>query len=155
MKQFSREAEGRPTGAVELWRRHRGVQINRPNIQESEQTITTQGQIIGSCSKILIFLFNLTILQGDCHRVEAFFKFERRIKETQPQRDSFTTRDQHLVAPYLFTNQDSFFCVSNLCLIAFIDHFSQQPDRKVGLRLDFFGFGRRLSFLFESAIKIS
>ena len=67
MKKLSREAEGRPNGAVELWKRDRAVQINRPNIQESEQMITTEGQNMPSCKGRMILLFSSTILQGDCH----------------------------------------------------------------------------------------
>ena len=80
MRKLSREAEGRPKGAVELWKRNRGVPINRQNIEESEQMITTGGQIVPCCKGRMILLFNSTILQGDCHFAEEFFNFERRTK---------------------------------------------------------------------------
>ena len=72
-----------------LWKRDRGVQINRQNIQESEQMITTEGQIMSSCNGRMIRLFNSTMLQGDCHFVEAFFNLERRrINHDQSQRSN-------------------------------------------------------------------
>ena len=61
-----------------LWKRDRGVQINKQHIQESEQMIATEGQIMSSCKGRMIHLFHSTILQGDCHFVEEFFNFERR-----------------------------------------------------------------------------
>ena len=68
-----------------LWNRDRGVQINRQNIQQSEQTLTTEGQIMLSCKGRMIRLFNSTILQGDCHFVQEFFNFERRTENNQSQ----------------------------------------------------------------------
>ena len=61
-----------------LWKRDRGVQMNRQNIQDSEPMISTGGQIMSYCKERMILLFNSTILQGDCHFVEEFFNFERR-----------------------------------------------------------------------------
>ena len=36
----------------------------------------------------MILLFDSTILQGDCHFVEALFDFERQISNDQSQRSS-------------------------------------------------------------------
>ena len=52
MKKFSRDA------AVEVWKRDRDAHMNRKNIPESEQMITTEGQIISSCKGRMILLFN-------------------------------------------------------------------------------------------------
>ena len=72
-----------------LWKRDRGIQSNRQNIQESEQMTTTEGQIMSSGKRSMILLFNWTILRGDCHFVEEFFEFERRrINNEQSQRSS-------------------------------------------------------------------
>ena len=62
--------------------------MNRQNIQESEQMITTKGQIMSACKKRMILLFNSTILQRDCCFVEKFCNFERRINNEHTQRSS-------------------------------------------------------------------
>ena len=62
--------------------------MNRQNIQESEQMITTKGQIMSACKKRMILLFNSTILQRDCCFVEEFCNFERRINNEHTQRSS-------------------------------------------------------------------
>ena len=63
--------------------------MNRQNIQESEQMITTEGYIMSSGKRRMILLFNWTILQGDSHFVEEFFNFERRrINNDQSQHSS-------------------------------------------------------------------
>ena len=63
--------------------------MNRQYIQESEQMITTEGQIMSSSKRKIILLFSSTILQGDCHFVKEFFDFERRqINNDQSQRSS-------------------------------------------------------------------
>ena len=79
IEQFSREAEGRPKGAVELWQRDRDAQMIRQNIQEPEQMIKSERQIISSGRERTILLSNSTILQGHCHFVEEFFNFETHI----------------------------------------------------------------------------
>ena len=56
--------------------------MRRQTIQESEQTITTQGHIISSFKERII------LLHRDCHLVEKFFTFERRIINDQGQRSS-------------------------------------------------------------------
>jgi hypothetical protein len=61
------------------------IGMHRWDIQESEQMITTEGQIMSSCKEIMILLFNSTILQGDCHFVKEFFHFERRTENNQSQ----------------------------------------------------------------------
>ena len=62
--------------------RETDAQMIRQNIQESEQRITTEGQIMLSGKGRMILLFNSTILRGDCH-------FERwRINNNQSQRSS-------------------------------------------------------------------
>ena len=67
--------------AAELWKKDRDAQMNQPNIQETEK-------IISARKGKLIMLFNSTILQGDCHLVEEFFNFERRIYNDESQRSS-------------------------------------------------------------------
>ena len=62
--------------------------MNRQNIPECEQLITTEGQIMSSGKERMILLFNTTILQGDCHFVEEFFDFGRRINSDQSERSS-------------------------------------------------------------------
>ena len=62
--------------------------MNRQNIQESEQMITTERQIISSGKGRMILLLNSTILQRDCHFVEEIFNFERRSNNEQSQRSS-------------------------------------------------------------------
>ena len=87
-----------------LWRRDRGCQISRQNIQKSEQMISTEGQIMSSCQGRMILLFNSTILQGGCHSVEGFANFERRNgnnqsllshKKTEKQRDRQISKAVH------------------------------------------------------------
>ena len=53
--------------------------MNRQNIQESEQIIITEGQIMSSYEGRMAVLFMSTMLQGDCHFVEEFFNYDRRI----------------------------------------------------------------------------
>ena len=60
--------------------------MNRQNTQESEQMITTEGQIMSSCRRSIIFLFNSTILHGDYHFVVDLFNFEPRVNNDQSQR---------------------------------------------------------------------
>ena len=62
--------------------------MDRKNIQESEQMISTDGQITPSCQERMIVLSNSTILQEDCHFVEEFFNFEQRSNNEQSQRSS-------------------------------------------------------------------
>ena len=132
-----------------LCKRDRGVQVNRRNVQESEQMITSEGQIMSSGKGRMILLFNSTILQRDCHFVEEFFNFERRtennqrklshraaekqtdfkgcrrqIKEIRREQDNCTTRDKYFVALYPFTHQDFFFCVSHSCFTIISERFS-------------------------------
>ena len=73
MKQFSREAEGRPQVAVKLWKRERNVQISRQITQASEQMSTTEGHIMSSCKEKMILLCNSIIPQGNCQFVEESF----------------------------------------------------------------------------------
>ena len=88
--------------------------MNEQNIQESEQMITTEGQITPSCKGRMILLFNSTILQRDCHFVKEFFNFKRRpinndqrefrgtrqqIKGIRQELDSRKMRNQDLMAP--------------------------------------------------------
>jgi hypothetical protein len=70
---FWKEAEGRPNGAVKMWKIDSDAQMIRQSMQESEQMIKTEGQTILSGEERMILLFNSTILQGDCHFVEKFF----------------------------------------------------------------------------------
>ena len=65
------------------------------------------------------------------------------------------TKNGHFVALHLLLITIKFFCVSNSYLNVTVDRFSHQPDRKLRLGRDFFDLGKRLSFLLESAIKIS
>ena len=62
--------------------------MNRQNIQESEQMITTEGQIMSSCKGRMIILCHSITLQGDCHLVEELFDFEPRVNNDQSQRSS-------------------------------------------------------------------
>ena len=69
--------------------------MNRQNTLESEQMITTEGQIMSFCKERLILLFKSTILRGDCHSLEEFFNFERRrINSDQSQRSSTVKKDE-------------------------------------------------------------
>ena len=74
---------------IGLWKRDRDVQINRQDIQETEQMITTEEQIMSSRKERIILLLNWTILQWDCRFVEELFDFERRrINNDQSQRST-------------------------------------------------------------------
>jgi hypothetical protein len=68
--------------------RDRGVQINRPNVQESEQKITTEGQIMSTGKERMILLFNWAMLEIGCHFVEEFFNVEPRINSDRSRRSS-------------------------------------------------------------------
>ena len=78
--------ERTPSGVVP-WavEERQSVQINKQYSQESEQMITTEGQLVSSDKGSMILLFNSTILQGDCHFVVDFFNFEQRIKNSPSQ----------------------------------------------------------------------
>ncbi len=58
MKTFSGEAEGRPKGAVKLWRKDRDTQMIRQNIQESSQMLRTARSIRSVGKGRMILLFN-------------------------------------------------------------------------------------------------
>ena len=82
----SKEAKGRPKDAVERWKRDRDAQMNRQNTQESSQMMRTERSIRSLREGRMIILFNSSRLQRDCHFVEPFFDFERRISNDQSQR---------------------------------------------------------------------
>ena len=56
--------------------------------------ISTEGQIMSSCKGRMILLFNSTILQGDCHIVEEFLNFQRRIQNNQSHRSSTVKKEE-------------------------------------------------------------
>ena len=64
------------------------AQMNRQNIQESEQMITTEKQSMSSAKERMIILFTSFRLRKDCHFVEASFNFERLINNNQTQRST-------------------------------------------------------------------
>ena len=62
--------------------------MNRQNTQESLQMLRTERSIRSLSKGRMIILFNSFTLQRDCHFVEEFFNFERRINNDQSQRSS-------------------------------------------------------------------
>ena len=71
---------------MERWKRDRDAQLNKQNIQESSQMLRTERSIRSVSNGRMIILFNSSTLQRDCHFVEKFFNFERRINNDQSQR---------------------------------------------------------------------
>ena len=81
-------SRGRPKDAVERWKRDRDAQVNRQNIQESEQMITNEKQSMSSANRRMIILFNSSTLQRGCYFVEELFDLEQRINNEQSQRST-------------------------------------------------------------------
>ena len=84
----SREAEGRPKGAVERWKKDMDAQMNRGDIHEPSQMLRTEHSIISVSKGIMIIHFSSSTLQRDFHIVEEFFNCERRINNNPRQRST-------------------------------------------------------------------
>ena len=80
MKEFSEEAEGRPKGSVEP-----GERWTHKFSKSQSKLWESSAQSVQFNKESMILLFNSTILQGDCHFVEEFFKSEPRMNSNQIQ----------------------------------------------------------------------
>ena len=153
----------------------------RQNIQESEWIMRTErsisstrkeGMIIPCNASILrrrltILWRNSSILNDESRTTKVnFYKEEQsnraisndswwEIKENRQEQDSCITRDQYFMAPYPFTYQDIFFCVSNSSLTVISERFYYRPDRKFRLSWDYFSLRQKTSISQATAIKIS
>ena len=74
-------------------KRDRDAQMNWRNSEEASQMLTTDCSIRSVGKERMIFLFNSSTLQGDCHFVEEFLNFEQRISNDQSQRDEQTNTE--------------------------------------------------------------
>ena len=92
LQEFSKEAEGRPKGAMERRKRDRDAQMDRQYTQESSQMLRTERSIRSVSKDRMIVLFNSSTIQRDCHFVEEFFNFERWMNNDQSQRSTSEER---------------------------------------------------------------
>ena len=88
MKANSKEAEDRQKGTAERWKRDKDAQMIRQNIQESEQMITTEGQIVSTSRERTILLSSSTIVEGHCQFAEKSCDFEPRVSNDQTEPSS-------------------------------------------------------------------